>query len=73
MGGHQQLPDEALIRALSCEAWKGLQEAIEQYRQAGSVPGSARRELMEQLITAKAFREAYEVWKGVEKAGPVQV
>ncbi len=44
-------------------------EAIEQYRAAGTVSGPARRELMEVFITTNAFREAYEVWKGIENAG----
>ncbi len=45
------------------------QEALEQYHAAGQLPAPARRELMQQLIATNAFREAYEVWKGVEKAG----
>jgi tetratricopeptide (TPR) repeat protein len=37
-------------------------EALEEYRLAASVSEESQRDLMRQLIGAKAFREAFEIW-----------
>jgi hypothetical protein len=38
-------------------------EVIGQLRNAGEVPEGVRRELVEQLLVKRAFKEAFEVWK----------
>jgi tetratricopeptide (TPR) repeat protein len=52
-------------------------EALEQFNDAGNVPEAIRRELVEQLLTKNAFKEAFAIWKvtsgvepGREAAGP---
>jgi tetratricopeptide (TPR) repeat protein len=40
------------------------QEALAQFQAAGSVKAEVRKELVEQLVAKKAFREAFEIWKG---------
>jgi len=40
------------------------QEAITQLRGAGNVPEAVRHELIDQLLTKSAFKEAFEIWKG---------
>lgn len=37
-------------------------EAVEQFALAGSVPNQKRNELVRQLISAKSFREAFQIW-----------
>ncbi len=53
----------ALARFL---ARKGkAQEALDQFRRvSGSISDENKRDLMQQLIGAKAFKEAFEIWKG---------
>ena len=41
-------------------------EALEQFRSTRVAPLQARRELMADLIGAQAFREAFEIWRGME-------
>src|SRR4030095_2526531 len=41
-------------------------EALEQFRASRIVSLQARRELMADLIGAEAFREAFEIWRGME-------
>jgi len=41
------------------------QEAIAQLRAARNVPEAVRHELIDQLLTKSAFKEAFEIWKGV--------
>ncbi len=43
-------------------------EAIEQFHSSRIVSLEARRELMSELIGAHAFREAFEIWRGMERA-----
>jgi tetratricopeptide (TPR) repeat protein len=40
------------------------QEAIAQLRAAGNVPEAVRGELIDQLLTKSAFKEAFEIWRG---------
>ena len=40
------------------------QEAIAQLHAAGNVPEAVRHELIDQLLTKSAFKEAFEIWKG---------
>lgn len=49
------------------------QAALEQFRSTKVVSNQARRELMQEMIAANAFREAYEIWRGMERAdnGPL--
>ena len=42
--------------------------ALEQFHASRIVSLEARRELMSDLINAKAFREAFEIWRGMERA-----
>jgi tetratricopeptide (TPR) repeat protein len=53
------------------------QEALAQLRAAGNVPEAVRHELIDQLLSRSAFKEAFEIWKGApgfqsqnEQAGP---
>lgn len=39
------------------------QEALTQFRAAGSVKDEVKRELVEQLVSKKAFSEAFEIWR----------
>ncbi len=43
-------------------------EAIAQFHSSRVVSLPARRELMSELIGAHAFREAFEIWRGMERA-----
>jgi len=43
-------------------------EAIKQFHSSRIVSLQARRELMSELIDAQAFREAFEIWRGMERA-----
>lgn len=49
------------------------QDALEQFRSSKVVSNQARRELMQEMISANAFREAYEIWKGMERADDGQL
>ena len=40
------------------------QEAIAQLRGAGNLPEAVRHELIDQLLANRAFKEAFEIWKG---------
>jgi tetratricopeptide (TPR) repeat protein len=42
-------------------------EAIDQFRQSRVVSIADRRQLMADLITADSFREAFEIWRGMER------
>ena len=42
--------------------------AIDQFHSSRIVSLQARRELMSDLIDANAFREAFEIWRGMERA-----
>lgn len=42
-------------------------EAIDQFRQSRVVSIADRRQLMADLITADSFREAFEIWRGLER------
>jgi tetratricopeptide (TPR) repeat protein len=43
------------------------QEAIDQFRQSRVVSIADRRQLMADLIAANSFREAFEIWRGMER------
>jgi tetratricopeptide (TPR) repeat protein len=43
-------------------------EAIEQFRASRVVSLQARRQLMADLITSNAFREAFEIWRGMDRS-----
>jgi len=43
-------------------------EAIDQFRQSRVVSIADRRHLMADLITANSFREAFEIWRGMERS-----
>ena len=42
--------------------------ALDQFRSSRIVSLQSRRELMSDLINAKAFREAFEIWRGMDRA-----
>lgn len=48
-------------------------DALEQFRSSKVVSNQARRELMQEMISANAFREAHEIWRGMERAGDSQL
>lgn len=41
-------------------------DALEQFRACKVVPHEARRDLLREMIAANAFREAYEIWQGID-------
>lgn len=41
-----------------------MNDAVAQFRLAGSVPDEERRSLLKEMLAAKHFTEAYEVWSG---------
>ena len=43
-------------------------DALEQFRACKVVPNRVRTELMQELIAANGFREALEIWKGIERS-----
>lgn len=49
-----------------------IREALEQYHGAGAASAVARGELVQQMIAANAFREAFEVWSGANRLVPGQ-
>lgn len=49
-----------------------IREALEQYRGAGAASVVARGELVQQMIAANAFREAFEIWGGADRLVPGQ-
>ncbi len=42
-------------------------DALEQFRACRVVPNQVRTELLQELIAANGFREAFEIWKGIER------
>ena len=44
-------------------------DALEQFRACKVVPNQVRAELLQELIAANGFREAFEIWKGIERPG----
>jgi hypothetical protein len=44
-------------------------DALEQFRACKVVPNQVRTELLQELITANGFHEAFEIWKGIERSG----
>ncbi len=51
------------------------EEALAEYRIAGSVPDDVRRELLEQLLATASYKEAFEIWRdsqpGVRSDAPI--
>ncbi len=47
-------------------------DALEQFRACKVVSYELRRELLQEMISASAFREAFEIWRGIERkdSGP---
>ena len=43
-------------------------DALEQFRACKVVPNQVRTELLQELIGANGFREAFEIWKGIESS-----
>jgi tetratricopeptide (TPR) repeat protein len=50
-------------------------EAIAEYRAAGTIPAEMRRELIQQLLATAAYKEAFEIWRdtqpGVDSEAPI--
>ena len=42
-------------------------EALQQFRACKVVSYELRRELLQEMITASAFREAFEIWRGIQR------
>jgi hypothetical protein len=48
------------------------EEGLALFRAAGEVDANERKTFLRELLNAKQFRAAYEVWAGVRGAGPVE-